>query len=349
MSRARPEQRRRDAGDDAADGDRPDEEREPVESERNRGPLSACGRGWRRSAAGRASGAAGSGSRWSPSSGTATRRAGGRRARAAARRWRRARGCGPGASRGRRRGRPGGSARSRRSRPSGTRRRRSRRSRGSARSRSRPRTRLGDRAADALGDLERLLRRRLGQQDRELLAAEARGHVVVAQLGAEDLRDAPQHRVAREVAVRVVDVAQEIEVGHDQRHRPVEALRAGELLGQRGREVARVEEAGLRVDARLLLELRDAQRAVDEEERGQRDRDQPGVRVQKVASATPRDARTRSVDRLSTVKSSSLGTARARCAASTRAACGSRRRRRRMRHRRRGPRARRRSRSARPS
>ena len=45
-----------------------------VESERNRGPLSACGRGWRRSAAGRASGAAGSGSRWSPSSGTATSR-----------------------------------------------------------------------------------------------------------------------------------------------------------------------------------------------------------------------------------------------------------------------------------
>ena len=48
-----------------------------------------------------------------------------------------------------------------------------------------------DRAADALGDLERLLRRRLGQQDAELLAAEARRDVVVAQLCAEDLARSP--------------------------------------------------------------------------------------------------------------------------------------------------------------
>ena len=34
-----------------------------------------------------------------------------------------------------------------------------------------------------------------------------------------------EHRVAGEVAVRVVDVAQQVEVGHDQRHRPVEAAR----------------------------------------------------------------------------------------------------------------------------
>ena len=41
---------------------------------------------------------------------------------------------------------------------------------------------LGDGAADPLGDLERLLGRRLGQEDRELLAAEAGRDVVVAQL-----------------------------------------------------------------------------------------------------------------------------------------------------------------------
>ena len=41
---------------------------------------------------------------------------------------------------------------------------------------------LGDGAADPLRDLERLLGRRLRQEDRELLAAEARRHVVVAQL-----------------------------------------------------------------------------------------------------------------------------------------------------------------------
>ena len=102
---------------------------------------------------------------------------------------------------------------------------------------------VGDGAADALGDLERLLRRRLGEQDAELLAAEPRRHVVVAQLGAEDVGDALQHGVAGEVAVGVVDLAEQVEVGHDQRHRPLEALRAAELLRQRRREVACVEEA----------------------------------------------------------------------------------------------------------
>ncbi len=41
---------------------------------------------------------------------------------------------------------------------------------------------LGDRAADPLRDLERLLRRGLRQENRELLAAEARRHVVVPEL-----------------------------------------------------------------------------------------------------------------------------------------------------------------------
>ena len=56
---------------------------------------------------------------------------------------------------------------------------------------------LGDLLADALRDLERLLRARLREEDAELLAAEARRDVVVAQLRAEDLRDALQHGVAR--------------------------------------------------------------------------------------------------------------------------------------------------------
>ena len=43
---------------------------------------------------------------------------------------------------------------------------------------------------DPLCDLERLLGRRLRQEDRELLAAEPRRHVVVAQLRTEDLGDA---------------------------------------------------------------------------------------------------------------------------------------------------------------
>ena len=57
--------------------------------------------------------------------------------------------------------------------------------------------------------------------------------------------------------------------------RPARAISAVE----RRREVARVEEAGLRVDARLRLELRDAERAVDEDERRERREDEPRVPV----------------------------------------------------------------------
>ena len=136
---------------------------------------------------------------------------------------------------------------------------------------------LGDGAPDALGDLERLVRRRLREQDRELLAAEPGRHVVLAELLAEDLRDPGEDRVAGQVPVGVVDVAQQVEVGHDQRHRPLEAARPAELVAERGREVARVVEAGLRVDARLGLELPDRERAVHQQERRERERGQPDV------------------------------------------------------------------------
>ena len=144
--------------------------------------------------------------------------------------------------------------------------------------------------------VERLVEAGLREQDRELLAAEARGNVVVAKLGAEDLRDALEHLVADEMAVRVVDVAQQVEVGHDQRRRPLEALRARELLGQHRREVACVEEAGLRVDARLLLEPGHVQRAVDEQQRRERERDQPRIESQKAATPMPSAASTNSVE-----------------------------------------------------
>jgi hypothetical protein len=55
----------------------------------------------------------------------------------------------------------------------------------------------------------------------------------VPQLLPEDLGDPLEDGVAREVPVGVVDVAEQVEVGHHQRERPVEARRAAELLGQR--------------------------------------------------------------------------------------------------------------------
>ena len=138
---------------------------------------------------------------------------------------------------------------------------------------------LGDRAADSLGDLERLVGGRLGQQDRKLLPTEPGRHVVMTELRAEHFRDSLQDGVAGEVAVRVVDVAEEVEVGHDQRQRALEPLGAPELFSQGRREVARVEQARLGIDAGLGLQLRNAQRAVDEDQRRDREWDQPLVRL----------------------------------------------------------------------
>ena len=138
---------------------------------------------------------------------------------------------------------------------------------------------LGDRAPDALGDVEGLLRRRLRQEDGELLTAEARRDVRVAQMAAEDVGDALQDGVACEMPVRVVDVAEEVEVGHDHRQGRAGPLRARELLAQRAGEVAGVEEPRLGVDTRLLLERRDAQRAVDQQQRCDGRREQERIRV----------------------------------------------------------------------
>ena len=143
----------------------------------------------------------------------------------------------------------------------------------------------GDRPPDPLGDLERLLGRRLRQQDRKLFPAEARRHVVVTELSPERFRDLLQHRIAGEVTVGVVDVAEEIEVGHDQRQRPFESLRAGKLLRKGCSEVPRVEEAGLGIDARLLLQLRHAERTVNQQQRRHRDGKQPRIQVPEGADA----------------------------------------------------------------
>ena len=101
----------------------------------------------------------------------------------------------------------------------------------------------------------------------------------MAQLLAEDFGDAAQDGVAGEVAVGVVDIAQQVEVGHDQRHRPLEALRPPELVLHHRREVPGVVETGLGVDSRLGLQLWDRERAVNQEQRRDRKRDQPRVEV----------------------------------------------------------------------
>ena len=125
---------------------------------------------------------------------------------------------------------------------------------------------LGDRPANPLGDRESLLWRRLREDDRELLPAEPRRDVRMSQVPLEDGGDPVQDGVAGKVPVRVVDVAEQVEVGHDHRERRLGAARALELLPERACEVAGVEEPGLHVEPSLLLQRRHAQRAVHEDE-----------------------------------------------------------------------------------
>ena len=138
---------------------------------------------------------------------------------------------------------------------------------------------LSNCAPDPLCDLQRLLRRGLRQQDRELLAAEACRHVVMPKLLVEDLGDPLEDRVSCEMAVAVVDVAQQVEVGHDQRHRAIEARGARDLRGESSCEIAGVVQAGFRVDPRFGLQLGNAERAMDDDEWCERREDQPGVPV----------------------------------------------------------------------
>ena len=121
----------------------------------------------------------------------------------------------------------------------------------------------GDGAADPLGELERLRGLGLGQEDRELLAAEPGGHVVRTHLGAEDVPHALQHRVAGEMPVRVVGLAEQVEVDHDQGERAAVAPRPAQLALERVGEVPAVVEAGLRVETGLRLQARQRQRAAD--------------------------------------------------------------------------------------
>ena len=97
------------------------------------------------------------------------------------------------------------------------------------------------------GDRVGLLRRRLGQQDRELVAAEAGEHVGLAQAAAQRVGDAHDQLVAGRVAERVVDRLEVVEVEHDRRALRAVALDVGDVALELALERAAVEQAGQRV------------------------------------------------------------------------------------------------------
>lgn len=94
----------------------------------------------------------------------------------------------------------------------------------------------------------------------------------------EHARDRREDDVSGEVTVAVVDGAEQVEVGDQQGSRATETGTALECLLKELREVPRVEELRLRIEARLCLELGKRERAMDEDERSERDDREPRVR-----------------------------------------------------------------------
>ncbi len=95
---------------------------------------------------------------------------------------------------------------------------------------------LGDPLADLLGQDERAVGLRLGEEDHELVAAVAGRRVDPPDAVADDLADPAQDPIALEVAEPVVDRLEPVEVHHQQAEPPAAS---GRCAGSRGRVAAK--------------------------------------------------------------------------------------------------------------
>ena len=106
---------------------------------------------------------------------------------------------------------------------------------------------VAERLEDPLGGVPGLVAVGLGQDDRELVAAVAGRDVRRAQRRPDELRGPGQDPVAEQVAERVVDELEVVEVEHQHAQRAPAALGADDLLAQPLVQEAVVVEAGQRV------------------------------------------------------------------------------------------------------
>ena len=114
---------------------------------------------------------------------------------------------------------------------------------------------VADGAAHVVRDLPRLLERTADQQHAELVAAEARHGVAVADRIAQQLRHFAQHAVAGEMSARVVHDLEAIEVEIAQHVLAIAAMSALDRLFEAPLEFAAVDEAGERIVRRLIRHL----------------------------------------------------------------------------------------------
>src|SRR2546423_9330784 len=84
----------------------------------------------------------------------------------------------------------------------------------------------GNAHADALADGKRAVAAGVGQHQRELVAAEARDDVGLARAPPDDGGGLDQRAAAKQVAVRVVDRLESVEIDEQERQRTAAARRA---------------------------------------------------------------------------------------------------------------------------
>ena len=120
-----------------------------------------------------------------------------------------------------------------------------------------PRNSFATSRRSALGDGQRLALADAGEHERELLAAEPDGDVVLARAGAQQVGEAAEHVVAGRVPERVVDALEVVEVA-DRERDPAAPRRSSPVL-----EPAAVAQPGQRVVVGQLAQALELARGLD--------------------------------------------------------------------------------------
>jgi hypothetical protein len=131
----------------------------------------------------------------------------------------------------------------------------------------------GDVSAHPLGNAEGVHRPRLRQQQRELLAAEPPGQVVVAQQGLQSVRYLPDDLITEQVAVGIVDRLEPVDVQHGHCQRRLGPHRAGDLHGRLALPRRSVEQTCLGIDLRVFEQPGMPQRPLQQADEGKREDD----------------------------------------------------------------------------
>ena len=98
----------------------------------------------------------------------------------------------------------------------------------------------------------------------ELFAAKSGDYIIIAHRGLQGFGDSKQDFISGQVAVGVIDVTQQIKIGHQYRERTIEALCARQLVLQLVNEIGIIVQAGLGVYLGLALQCRYTQGVINQ-------------------------------------------------------------------------------------